>query len=125
MLQSIDPLLAVAATHSTDRGMLDTSDSGKSVVGALRRLMRWGCGMDDSQVLHWINQLADEEESLWSRGSEHGGLSSDEEARLHTLQVQLDQAYDLLAQRRARRSAGLDPEGARLRPAEIVENYQQ
>jgi len=81
--------------------------------------------MDDSEVLHRINLIAEEEEHLWSRASEDGGLSSEDEARLRQLQVQLDQAYDLLAQRRARRSAGLDPDEARVRPAKVVENYQQ
>jgi hypothetical protein len=81
--------------------------------------------MDDTQVQHRINSLAEVEERLWSRGGEEGGLTTEDEARLHELQVQLDQAYDLLAQRRARRAAGLDPDGARLRPADVVENYQQ
>lgn len=81
--------------------------------------------MDDSEVLQRINSLAEEEEHLWSRAGEEGGLSSEDEARLHQIQVQLDQAYDLLAQRRARRAAGLDPDGARLRPPSVVENYQQ
>jgi hypothetical protein len=39
--------------------------------------------------------------------------------------VQLDQLYDLLHQRQARRAAGLDPDGARIRPAAIVEGYEQ
>ena len=81
--------------------------------------------MDDSEVLHRINSLAEEEEHLWSRASEEGGLTGEDEARLHVLQVQLDQAYDLLAQRRARRAAGLDPDEAHMRPASVVENYQQ
>lgn len=81
--------------------------------------------MDDSQVLHGINSIAEEEEALWLRGGEEGGLSGQEEARLHELKIQLDQAYDLLAQRRARRSAGLNPDEARVRPADIVENYEQ
>jgi hypothetical protein len=81
--------------------------------------------MDDSQVLHHINSLAEEEERLWSRGAEEGGLSAADDARLHDIQVQLDQAYDLLAQRRARRAAGLNPDEAHERPAQIVENYQQ
>jgi hypothetical protein len=81
--------------------------------------------MDDTEVLHRINSLAEEEERLWSRAAEDGGLSSEDEARLHRLQVQLDQAYDLLAQRRARRSAGLDPDEAQVRPESVVENYQQ
>jgi len=81
--------------------------------------------MDDRSVLHQINELAEEEERLWSRAGEGGGLTAEDEARLHVLQVRLDQAYDLLAQRRARRAAGLNPDGAHVRPAEIVENYEQ
>jgi hypothetical protein len=81
--------------------------------------------MEDAQVLHRINQIAEEEEHLWSRADEEGGLSNDEQARLGELQVNLDQLYDLLAQRRARRSAGLNPDEATVRPAEIVEHYQQ
>ena len=81
--------------------------------------------MDDSQVLHLINSLAEEEEQLWIRGGDEGGLTTADENRLHVIQVHLDQAYDLLAQRRARRSAGLDPDGARIRPARVVENYEQ
>ncbi len=81
--------------------------------------------MDDIQVHHRINGLAEEEERLWSRGGEAGGLSAADESRLHELQVQLDQAYDLLRQRAARRSAGLNPDDARIRPESVVENYEQ
>jgi hypothetical protein len=81
--------------------------------------------MDDSQVLEQINSIAHEEEELYGRASTGGGLSPDERRRLDELQVQLDQAYDLLHQRQARRSAGLDPDGAEIRPPEIVENYDQ
>jgi Protein of unknown function (DUF2630) len=81
--------------------------------------------MDDRQVLHVINELAEEEERLWVRAGDEGGLTAEDEARLADLQVRLDQAYDLLAQRRARRSAGLDPDGARIRPPTVVENYEQ
>src|SRR6185437_12543133 len=69
------------------------------------RTNRRGRPMDDNEVLHRINALAEEEEQLWSRASEHGGLTAEDDARLQVLQVALDQAYDLLAQRRARRSA--------------------
>ena len=81
--------------------------------------------MDDSQVLERINAIAHEEEDLFGRASTGGGLSPDEQRRLRELQVQLDQAYDLLHQRQARRAAGLDPDGAQVRPPEIVENYEQ
>jgi hypothetical protein len=35
----------------------------------------------------------------------------------------LDQCWDLLRQRQARRSAGLDPEGAEVRDEKTVEGY--
>jgi hypothetical protein len=54
-----------------------------------------------------------------------GGLDSVEQERLHRLQLALDQTYDLLNQRRARRNAGLDPDDARARPVDVVESYEQ
>ncbi|WP_295660264.1 DUF2630 family protein [uncultured Nocardioides sp.] len=44
-------------------------------------------------------------------------------AALHHLEEELDQCWDLLRQRRALRTAHLDPEGAHVRPVEQVENY--
>ena len=52
-------------------------------------------------------------------------LSEKDEARLRDLEVRLDQCWDLLRQRRARREAGLDPGFSGVRPAEIVEGYEQ
>jgi uncharacterized protein DUF2630 len=42
---------------------------------------------------------------------------------LMELQVTLDQCWDLLHQRRARRSAGMDPDDAQVRDAREVEGY--
>ena len=42
-----------------------------------------------------------------------------------TIEVALDQCWDLLRQRRARRNAGQDPDDATLRPAPVVEDYRQ
>lgn len=82
--------------------------------------------MDDTTILSRINTISEEEEQLWARASHEGdGLDAAERQRLHELQVQLDQAYDLLNQRRARRAAGLDPDEAQERSPEIVERYQQ
>jgi hypothetical protein len=44
---------------------------------------------------------------------------------LHELEVHLDQLWDLLRQRRARRAAGLDPDGAETRDPGTVEGYRQ
>jgi hypothetical protein len=41
------------------------------------------------------------------------------------VQVELDQCWDLLRQRRALREVGLDPSMAQVRPAQVVEKYEQ
>ncbi len=81
--------------------------------------------MDDTEIMHRIQSLVDEEHHLTQRGEEDGGLSSDEQERIKTLEVSLDQCWDLLRQRRARRSAGLDPDEAKARSESIVEHFQQ
>lgn len=79
--------------------------------------------MDDKSVLSHIDELVAEEKKL--RSAHSGGLSDDERARLRDLEVQLDQAWDLLRQRRAREEAGEDPSGTQERPAGEVEGYLQ
>lgn len=80
--------------------------------------------MDDDTILKHIERLSDEELVL---EESHRGtpLSPEQQARLRAVEVELDQAYDLLRQRRARRSAGQDPDAASLRPEGVVENYLQ
>ena len=78
--------------------------------------------MEDADVLSRINQLADEEHQLFSK--EASGQASDaERERLATIGVQLDQCWDLLHQRRARRAAGQDPNEAQVRDPGTVEGY--
>lgn len=78
--------------------------------------------MADEDVIQRINQLAGEEHELFERES-RGEASRAERERLHEIAVQLDQCYDLLHQRRARRAAGLDPEDASVRDPGTVEGY--
>ncbi|MCW3035096.1 MAG: hypothetical protein JWM17_408 [Actinobacteria bacterium] len=78
--------------------------------------------MDDQQIIDRINALASEEHRLFSRESE-GTVTPQERERLRGIEVTLDQAWDLLHQRRARRNAGLDPEEAKVRDPETVEGY--
>jgi len=80
--------------------------------------------MDDSDILKHINALVDEEHELMQL-AEQGGLEDDARARMHELQVKLDQYWDLLRQRRARREFGLNPEEVQVRDPNIVEHYQQ
>ncbi len=78
--------------------------------------------MDDQQIIDRINDLANEEHELF--GKESGGEASDADRdRLQRLGVTLDQCWDLLHQRRARRAAGLDPDEARVRDEKTVEGY--
>jgi Protein of unknown function (DUF2630) len=80
--------------------------------------------MDDKQVLDRIGDLVDEEHAL-ERQALGQGLDDDQQARLHEVEVQLDQCWDLLRQRRARRDAGQDPDAAQVRPEGTVEGYLQ
>ena len=80
--------------------------------------------MNDTQINGTIEQLVTEEHELWQR--ESAGTASDEDrARLETVKVSLDQCWDLLRQRRALREANRDPDGADVRPADVVERYEQ
>ncbi len=80
--------------------------------------------MDDQEILHRIQALVDEEHELMQK-SQAGELEADQHARMQALEVKLDQCWDLLRQRRARRDGGLNPDEAHTRPPEIVEHYQQ
>jgi len=80
--------------------------------------------MDDKQVVERIEELAAEEHRL-EQSHVGEGLSEEETARLRSLEISLDQCWDLLRQRRARRHVGEDPDGAEARPPEVVERYRQ
>lgn len=77
----------------------------------------------DRDVIDRIEQLAHEEHTLFERES-RGEASTRERERLKEIAVQLDQCYDLLRQRRARRAAGLDPDEAVVRDESTVEGYR-
>ena len=76
----------------------------------------------DRDVLSHINELADEEHELFQKEARDEATDADR-ARLADLGVQLDQCWDLLHQRRARRAAGMDPEQAEVRDERTVEGY--
>jgi len=80
--------------------------------------------MDDSEILQSITKLVNEEHQLMQQ-AEEGELGETKQARMHEIEIQLDQCWDLLRQRRARREFGLNPEEATLRDPNIVEHYQQ
>jgi len=80
--------------------------------------------VEDPQIHGSIDRMVAEEHELWEREAAGEATDSDRQ-RLESLRVSLDQCWDLLRQRRARREAGQSPESAELRPPEVVERYQQ
>jgi Protein of unknown function (DUF2630) len=79
---------------------------------------------DDKTILAHIDELIAEEKQLRATHLGHGLTGSDRD-RLQHLEVQLDQAWDLLRQRRALEEIGSDPEAANERPSGEVEGYLQ
>ncbi|MBV9451210.1 MAG: DUF2630 family protein [Streptosporangiaceae bacterium] len=81
--------------------------------------------MDDKQILATISDLIKTEHGLRQQLAS-GELSGPEEReRLRSAEEALDQCWDLLRQRRARREFGENPDEAVARPASEVENYRQ
>jgi len=78
--------------------------------------------MNDENVLDRINALAREEHELLQKES-GSDVTDDERRRMKQIEVTLDQCWDLLRQRRARRAAGMDPDEAEVRDAKTVEGY--
>jgi Protein of unknown function (DUF2630) len=81
--------------------------------------------VDDQPILKRINALVEEEHRLLNAHASGTPLGEEERRRMEQLEVTLDQCWDLLRQRRGRRDAGQDPDQAQVRPASVVERYQQ
>lgn len=81
--------------------------------------------MDEQQIHLQIAGLIDEEHQLREMVSRHELDTADEQRRLTEIEANLDQCWDLLRQRRARRDAGEDPDLAEPRPVDVVEDYEQ
>jgi Protein of unknown function (DUF2630) len=75
----------------------------------------------DQSVLKTITKLVAEEETLYAQQP----MDDHAVARVEALKVELDQCWDLLRQRRALREFGKDPDQAAVRPASVVEKYEQ
>ena len=75
----------------------------------------------DQSVLAHIKQLTEKEEELYGNPD----MSEDNIKELHLVQSELDQYWDLLRQRRAFRDAGDDPNKAKMRSSETIENYKE
>jgi hypothetical protein len=81
--------------------------------------------VDDKDILGRIDELITTEHDLRTRLAS-GELSGDDERQqLRATEEALDQCWDLLRQRRARREFGADPAGSAARPVDEVEGYLQ
>jgi hypothetical protein len=90
--------------------------------------LRYGRAMADETILNRIEALVREEHDLLRREESDAvddDALADDRSRLDQVSVELDQCWDLLRQRRARRSVGQDPDGATVRGGDTVEQYRQ
>jgi Protein of unknown function (DUF2630) len=75
----------------------------------------------DDSILKKIESLVHEEQHLYGKSER----PDHDQVRLETIKIELDQCWDLLRQRDARREFGQDPNDAKVRPPSVVERYQQ
>ncbi|MEV6271655.1 DUF2630 family protein [Kribbella sp. NPDC051936] len=78
---------------------------------------------DDKSIFSRIDELVSEEHELRSKHAAGQVDNSDEQTRLRALEVELDQCWDLLRQRRAKREFGENPDDAQARSSDTVEGY--
>ncbi len=82
--------------------------------------------MNERDILQRITSLVDEERELRERG-ESANPDYDhvpDRLRLRQLEEDLDQCWDLLRQRRAKKQYGENPDEAEARPVSQVEDYK-
>ena len=75
----------------------------------------------DQSILKKIEGLVHEEQRLYGKGE----LADHDQVRLEAIKIELDQCWDLLRQRDARREFGQNPDEAKVRPPSVVERYEQ
>jgi hypothetical protein len=78
---------------------------------------------DDKPIQHRIEELVSQEHELRAKLAAGEITEAEEQERLRQLETELDQTWDLLRQRRAKREYGDDPDTARTRSADTVEGY--
>jgi len=80
--------------------------------------------MNDDEILARIQELVGQEQALRQQEAE-GQTTDPGQRRMHALTVEMDELWDLVRQRRARRDAGQDPDATGQRDAPTVEHYMQ
>ncbi len=79
--------------------------------------------MDNESLRMRIHKLMDEEHEIENQDADH--RSEADHTRIAAIEVELDQIWDLLRQRNARRTAGLSEDFSSLRSPATVEGYEQ
>jgi hypothetical protein len=81
--------------------------------------------MDDKEIMAHIDDLIQTEHKLREQLAAGQLSSAREREQLRAAEDALDQCWDLLRQRRARREFGENPDDADARPVGEVEGYMQ
>ena len=79
--------------------------------------------MDDAEILDRIHQIVDKERELRQHLADDPEDAQETRSRMRGLEESLDQCWDLLRQRRAKREYGADPTTAAVRDSGTVEGY--
>jgi predicted nuclease with TOPRIM domain len=77
----------------------------------------------DHDILGRVDELVAEERALREKLQHKDIDETEEHQRLKAVEVQLDQCWDLLRQRRALRESDQNPDDASVRPPGTVEGY--
>jgi hypothetical protein len=80
---------------------------------------------DDIDIQRRIKGLMDQEHQLRSALADRSITADEEHQRLDRIEAELDQCWDLLRQRRAKREFGENPNEAEVRREGVVEGYRQ
>ena len=81
--------------------------------------------MNDDDILSRVAALVEREHELRRRRADGLLDEETEHGQLRAAEVELDQCWDLLRQRRAKQEYGNDPEEASPRTTSVVEGYWQ
>jgi Protein of unknown function (DUF2630) len=81
--------------------------------------------MNDKEIMSHIDELIQTEHELRAKLAAGEITSQAEHDQLAAAEAALDQCWDLLRQRRARREFGENPDDAQVRPVSEVEGYRQ
>ncbi|GLB89425.1 DUF2630 family protein [Mycobacterium kiyosense] len=85
--------------------------------------MTHGRKPNEHDTLAHIRDLVAQEKTLRTQLQQGEISTTEEHERLQRIEIELDQCWDLLRQRRALRETGGDPREATVRPADEVEGY--